>query len=138
MYGSRKLTLNSDDDSDFGSRYKTKPSSSSYGLSSARGSSSRDIDRDSRDTRDTFNTSLSRSSRDRDSFTRGPLDRDPRDNFTRDTRDTRDSFVRDSRDNFRDHDNYSRDGRDNLSKDRDRDRYDKSDKYSSYRNSNIT
>lgn len=99
MYSSRKLVANSDDDSDYGSRY-TKPTSS-YGLSSARGSSSRDLGRDNftRDSRDAYG-------------------RDSRDNFSRDTRD---NFSRDSRDNFRDIRDRDRDSRDRDLFSRDRD-----------------
>lgn len=141
MYSSRKPVVNSDDDSDrdFGSRYK--PSGSSYGLSSARGSSTRDRDNFTRDTRDNF-TRDSRSSRDIDSFSsRGDsYGRDSRDRASMITRDARDNFTRDSRDRDS-RDSYARDSRDSRDSRREpsfgRD-FDKPEpKYGSYRNSNM-
>ena len=109
----RKLN-NSDEDSDFGSRYKPPSSygnSNSLSLSSSRASSSRDPygRQDNRDL-------AIRGSR--DSFTRDTSLRDSRDNFT--TRDTRDS-----RDNFRREPSFGRDS----------DKLSESSKYGSYRTS---
>ncbi len=133
MYSSRKPVLNSEDESDrdFSSRHK---GSSSFGLSSARGSSTRDRDNFTRDARDNF-------PRDR----RGSPDEgfSRTDNFSRDTRDRASLFTRDSRDNLardgRDRDTYSRD-RDsrrepNFGSNRDFDKHEP--KYGSYRNSTI-
>lgn len=141
LMSSKPPVVNSDDDSDFDSRYKP---SSSYGhssqnITSARGGSSRD--NFTRDSRDNF----TRDARDiRDNHVR-----DSRDNFTRDSRD---SYGRDTRDNYaRDNygresrDNFSRDGRDNFSRDmrretsfnRDSEKNNETSKYANYRNSKI-
>lgn len=126
MYSSRKIPNISDDDSDFGSRYK----SSSYGNTSARGSSrGNDIrdnfSRDNFSSRDNFTRDSAKDNFTRDSA-RDNFSRDTRDNFTRDSardnysrdsaRDSRDTFSRDNRDSYlsRDNrDNFSRDSRDN-------------------------
>ena len=115
MYGRKPVVNSDDDDSDFGSRYK-----SSYGPSSARGSSSRDMDSFNRDSRDRF----SRDSRNPRESDRTSYSRDPHFD-TRDSRDTRDSKdIRGSRDNM-----FTRDSRDNFSRDtRDRDTYNSRDR----------